>query len=124
MRSCPQTRTERAGYTKALLVDEDVAQGVVQEKFLLTFAKLEELERPDAFGSWLKGIIRRLCFRIHRRRREVDTVGPTALLEITDTIETSAELSVRNEVATEVKQAIASLPRDRRALSFSSSEFE
>lgn len=54
------------GLATRLLADEAKAHDVLQDSFITAFARLEQLERPEAFGGWLESIAVR---HVHRRFR-------------------------------------------------------
>ena len=67
------------GYARSLVRDGHRARDVVQESFLIAFRDLERLERPGAFGAWLRGIVFRRCQRVFRTRDvpqlELEAIG-------------------------------------------------
>lgn len=54
--------------------DEDV-DDLVQESFMRAFANLDRLENPQAFSSWLFGIVVRRAQNVLRRRRLLARLG-------------------------------------------------
>lgn len=54
--------------------DEDV-DDLVQESFVAALASLDQLEEPQAFGSWLCGIVVRVAYKTLRRRRLLSRLG-------------------------------------------------
>jgi RNA polymerase sigma-70 factor (ECF subfamily) len=93
------------------------AKDVVQDSFFLAFTKLDELQRPSSFGSWLHQIARRLALSNLRRRKptvpiqylhgcsRVDPADPTAHPD---------ERAYQNECAGHVQQAVAGLNANQR----------
>lgn len=55
--------TRRFGIAEAEMED------VVQEIFVVIYGRLHTLERPDAFRSWVYGIVRRTASSYHRAKR-------------------------------------------------------
>ncbi len=54
--------------------DEDV-DDLVQESFVAALAHLDQLDEPQAFGSWLCGIVVRMAYKMLRRRRLLSRLG-------------------------------------------------
>ncbi len=54
------------GFAFSKLGDFQRAQDVVQESFIIAFQKLDQLEDPKVFASWLRGIIFHRCQRVFR----------------------------------------------------------
>lgn len=52
-----------------LLVDRDDADELVQDVFIHAFARLDQLRVPEAFGGWLRQIVRRMAYNRTSRRR-------------------------------------------------------
>lgn len=55
-------------YAFAILKDFHRAQDVTQEAFLVAYYQISQLKEPEAFLSWLKGIVRNQCYRQLRRK--------------------------------------------------------
>jgi len=51
-----------------MLGDTHMAEEAVQRAFITGYEKLERLNRPEAFGSWVAGITRNLCRNVLRDR--------------------------------------------------------
>jgi RNA polymerase sigma factor (sigma-70 family) len=51
----------------AFLPDLHVAQDVVQESFVAAYLSLRTLQEPEAFGGWLRSIVRHQCHRVLRK---------------------------------------------------------
>jgi len=51
-----------------MLGDTHMAEETVQRAFITGYEKLERLNRPEAFGSWVAGITRNLCRNVVRDR--------------------------------------------------------
>lgn len=66
----------------------DEAEELVQDVFLHAFARLEQLRVPEAFGGWLRQIVRRMAINLLTRRRTAVSVDQ-AMLEGVAQTETS-----------------------------------
>ena len=51
--------------------DFETAQDLTQEAFVAAYQYLRNLEKPEAFGSWVQGIVRNMCRRYLSRRPPV-----------------------------------------------------
>ena len=88
--------------------DEEAAQEVAQEAFLIGWRDLRRLREPRAFRAWVTGIALNLCRRGSLRPR---------LAERTDTAEGEAvEDRDPMELKLLVRQAVASLPHRLRSV--------
>jgi RNA polymerase sigma-70 factor (ECF subfamily) len=63
------------GLARRLLGRDDDVEDLVQEAYLLAFNSLHRLDDPQAFASWLAGIVVRLVRRVHRRQRLLRRLG-------------------------------------------------
>ncbi len=52
----------------------DEAEELVQEVFIHAFNRLEQLRVPEAFGGWLRQIVRRMAINLVTRRRVAVTL--------------------------------------------------
>ena len=57
----------------------DEAEELVQEVFIHAFDRLEQLRVPEAFGGWLRQIVRRMAINHMTRRRVAITLESEAL---------------------------------------------
>jgi RNA polymerase sigma factor (sigma-70 family) len=46
------------------------AQDAVQEAFLIALRTIDQLREPEALGGWLRGILRNVCLRCLRERKQ------------------------------------------------------
>lgn len=95
------------------------ARDVVQEALVQAFLKLDSFKHRSAFYTWLY----RIAFNVaitHRRRRRpaasVDQIRETSNMEPVDCTEGPAESLDRKERCGRVRQAIARLAEDHRAV--------
>jgi RNA polymerase sigma-70 factor, ECF subfamily len=95
------------------------ARDVVQEALVQAFLKLESFRRHSAFYTWLY----RIAFNVaitHRRRRRptvsMDHMRETSHMEPADDEDDPAEALDRKERCRQVRQAIAQLADDHRAV--------
>ncbi len=95
---------------KAILMDKHLAEDAVQDAFLTTFNKLDQLRRPEAFPGWFRQIVRTEARRITRKKNK----RPNNTIQ-----EKNAELSPGataelTELRKIVRQALKELPRAGR----------
>ncbi len=57
----------------------DEAEELVQDVFIHAFDRLEQLRVPEAFGGWLRQIVRRMAINQLTRRRVAVSMDQTAL---------------------------------------------
>lgn len=95
------------------------ARDVVQEALVQAFLKLDSFKHHSAFYTWLY----RIAFNVaitHRRRRRpavsVDQIRETSNMEPVDCGDDPAESLDRKERCGRVRQAIAQLAEDHRAV--------
>ncbi len=99
-------------YSTALLMlrDRGRAQDAVQDAFLVAFANLGTLRYPQAFGAWLRQIVRHQASRIVRRQpleAALDQATPFTACDPADTAERRDELR-------RILRAIDELPEGER----------
>ena len=99
-------------YATALMMlgDRGRAQDAVQEAFLIAFANLGTLRSPEAFGAWLRQIVRHQASRILRQRSfeaALDSATPSHVPDPEDTAERRDELR-------RILRAIDALPEGER----------
>lgn len=63
------------GLAFRLMGREDDVDDLVQETFTSALSGLERLENPQAFSSWLCGILVRIAYKTIRRRRLLSRLG-------------------------------------------------
>lgn len=95
------------------------ARDVVQEAFIQAFLKLESFQQRSAFSTWLY----RIGFNTavsHRRQKHpmasIDHVRETSNVEPVDASDDPAEALQRKERRQRVRDSIARLPDDHRAV--------
>jgi RNA polymerase sigma factor (sigma-70 family) len=101
------------GYALSIVQDPYAAQDVAQEGFLRAWLKLSQLEDPEAFPGWLRGIVRRTALDELRRTRPAPLseeqserfAAPSASPE---------EEAQRRESIQEIREAIEGLPGSLR----------
>jgi RNA polymerase sigma factor (sigma-70 family) len=101
------------GYALSIVRDPHAAQDVAQESFLRAWLKLGQLDAPEAFPGWLRGIVRRTALDELRRER------PAPLSEdqsgrIAARTASPEEEAQRRESMGEVRAAIEDLPESLR----------
>ncbi len=65
------------------LGNRDEAEELVQDVFIHAFDRLEQLRVPEAFGSWLRQIVRRMAINRATRRHVAVGIDPITLDSIT-----------------------------------------
>jgi RNA polymerase sigma factor (sigma-70 family) len=103
-----QDRAYAAALT--MLSDRGCAQDAVQDAFLLAFGSLRTLRSPEAFGAWLRQIVRRQASRILRQQpfeMALHQDLPSGMPDPADTAERRDELR-------RVLRAIDELPEGER----------
>jgi RNA polymerase sigma factor (sigma-70 family) len=108
-------RFEEMAFTTALGACEDLetARDACQEAFLLAWRKLPALREPEAFGGWLKRLVRTQCARARRRDASAETRG-WALPDSPEYSCDAAEFVDRRDVQALVRRAVMSLPPAER----------
>ena len=108
-------RFEEMTLTSALGACEDVesARDACQEAFLLAWRKLPTLRDPEAFGGWLKRLVRTQCARARHRATPAESRG-SGILETHEFSCDTAEFVGRREVQALVRTAVMSLPPAER----------
>jgi RNA polymerase sigma-70 factor (ECF subfamily) len=102
-----------------VLGDAEDAQDVVQDSFIQAFVKLETFQRTSAFYTWLYRIAMNMAATLRRRKRpvlSVDEVRDATGQEPIDGGEGPAERLDRQQRERQVRQAIAQLPDEYRAV--------
>ena len=97
------------GYAFNRLGDFQRAQDVVQETFILAWARLDSLNESASFPSWLRGIALNCCRRSMRKHRG-DWISLDQHLELATEDETQDALVQRGEERASVQSAVAGLP--------------
>ena len=95
------------------------ARDIVQEAMVQAFLKLDSFRRHSAFYTWLYRIAFNVAMTHQRRRRptvSVERMRETCNREPPNDEETPAENVERNECRLQVRQAIAQLAEEYRAV--------
>src|SRR5438132_6355272 len=102
-------------YATALLMlrDRGRAQDAVQDAFLVAFANLGTLRAPQAFGAWLRQIVRHQARRILRRQPLEGSLDEATASSASD----PAGTAERRDMLRRILRAIDQLPEgDKRGL--------
>ena len=59
----------------------DEAEELVQDVFIQAFERIDQLRVPEAFGGWLRQIVRRMAIN-HLTRRRISVAGEVDAMEI------------------------------------------
>ncbi len=95
------------------------ARDIVQDAFVQAFVKLDTFQRASAFYTWLYRIAFNVAASLRRRQRpmlSVDHAREAGGLEPMDDGETPTERLERQERCRQVRQAIAELTEEHRAV--------
>lgn len=95
----------------ALTSDEHLAEDAVQDAFIEALSKLGQLREPDAFAAWLRRIVRTVCNRLTRKRRESLS---DAASDAAASGEGPLDGASRREVAQLIRQSIEGLSEATR----------
>ncbi len=108
------------GYAFSKLGDFQLAQDVVQDSFVIAYHKLDSLEKPDSFPSWIRGIVHHRCHRMFRTQAQNQRLhSAKSQDEMTDfpTHETApeSELNLAQQKAL-LLEAVRKLPEKQREI--------
>jgi RNA polymerase sigma factor (sigma-70 family) len=103
------------GYAYSRLGDFVQAQDVVQDSFLIAFSKLNELENPELFSSWLRGIVHFRCHRVFRMKNRNWSSIDESFDDLDDGIDLTEVIQKRQEEK-HLMRAIKSLPEHQRTV--------
>ncbi len=99
------------------LGDVGEAEELCQDVFVHALEKLDQLNEPACFGSWLRQITRRMAINRMVRRKPVITVEPSTLDATVEDVRTPLAEALANERARAVRAALGRLrPLDRQTL--------
>jgi len=94
------------------------AQDAVQDAFLIALRTIERLREPEAVGRWLRGILRNVCLRRLRERRQGEILFEEDLPQGVGSgfLESSVEEAIDRLAMREwVWSALGELPEDLQA---------
>lgn len=100
-------------YAFAALGNIDEAEDAAQEAFVEAFLCLPRLREPLAFSSWLRCILWKRCDRI-LRHRQIEQVPLESVAETASGNDDASFLAEKQEMARQVRAAIASLPKSEK----------
>ncbi|MCF8058665.1 MAG: sigma-70 family RNA polymerase sigma factor [Bacteriovoracaceae bacterium] len=103
------------GYAYSKLGDFVQAQDVVQDSFLIAFSKLNELENPEVFSGWLRGIVHFRCHRVFRTKGRNWSSLNDFSEEVDDGVDLNEIIQKRQEKE-HLMNAIKSLPELQRTV--------
>jgi RNA polymerase sigma-70 factor (ECF subfamily) len=95
---------------------DDEIDDLVQDTFIAALSSLERLDKPDAFASWISGILVRQAYKKIRRRRMLARLGlgrATAPVDVDELVSFSASPERAAEIRA-VYSVVESLPADVR----------
>jgi RNA polymerase sigma-70 factor (ECF subfamily) len=112
-------RFEEMAFATALRASEDMdgARDACQEAFLAAWRLLPRLRKPEAFGGWLKRLVRTQCARARRRRDAPASAGASGAAGVPSAASDPAELAIRNDAVRCIRREVDRLPaREREAV--------
>ena len=103
------------GYAFSMLGDFQRAQDVVQESFIIAHSQLDQLEKPEAFLGWFKGIVRHRCLRVFRvnKKQMLPLEDVNSFLSLD---ERSSDEIQRSQEKEHLLEAIKALPENQRTV--------
>ena len=102
------------GYALTLLDQEQMAEDAVQEAFVVAYTQLDRLQQPQAFGAWLRGIVRHQCFR--ERRNSPRSLSWEQMEEIATEEADPARDVASSALKEQVQAAVAELPSETQEI--------
>ncbi len=101
------------GFAYAMLGDFHLAQDAIQEAFILAYCRLGNLKEPEAFGGWLRKIVRTVCNRLTRRKK-LPTQKQGVVENVRSYAEEASTAAEKNEQREGVQAAVLGLPKLQR----------
>ncbi|MCL6501862.1 MAG: sigma-70 family RNA polymerase sigma factor [Pirellulales bacterium] len=93
------------------------AQDLVQEVFVMAFRKIGQLRQPEAFGGWLRTILRRLAINRAQRRLDRTLTEGQALDALCLDASTPVQAALDHEAQQTLRDGLARLSdMDRQTL--------
>ena len=103
------------GIAYRFLGDADAAQDIAQEVFVRVYTSANAYRPDAAFSTWLYRITANACFDEMRKRKRSSIIVPEETAEsVPDPAPSPEAQAESNELAREVRSAIASLPENQR----------
>lgn len=102
------------GYALTLLDQEQMAEDAVQEAFVVAYTQLNRLQQPQAFGAWLRGIVRHQCYR--ERRNSPRFLSWEQMEEIATEEPDPAHDVTSSALKEQVQAALAELPSETQKI--------
>jgi len=103
------------GYAYSIIKDHQYAEDVAQESFVQAFFKLKALQAPEAFSSWFRKIVFSQCEHFYRKKRS-PVVPLNDILEIHSQEQSASEIVERNELKSQIFEAVKALPEKERTV--------
>ncbi|MCB0106488.1 MAG: RNA polymerase sigma factor [Caldilineaceae bacterium] len=114
-----QFRTMALTYAQQLVRDEQLAQDITQEAFLMAYQQLVQLREPAAFPSWLRRIVHTQCHRLLRVKHP-ETLPmerlETGLMAEGDLAQSVADADMARATVDCIMNAVAELPEHERSV--------
>jgi RNA polymerase sigma-70 factor (ECF subfamily) len=95
---------------------DDEIDDLVQDTFIAALSSLERLEKPDAFASWISGILVRQAYKKIRRRRLLARLGlgrAAAAIDLDELVSSTPNPERAAEIRA-LYSAVESMPADLR----------
>ncbi len=77
-----ERRTELLAYARAIVMDWSLAEDVFQEALVVAIEKGPDLPDDEAFGRWMRGVIRRVALDALGRRQRAPRLMDPVLLQV------------------------------------------
>gem|GEM_PF-2349558 len=103
------------GYAYSILKDYHYAEDVAQEAFVQAYFKLNTLQSPEAFPSWLRKIVFSQCEHLYRKSR-LPVLPLDDVLEVQSKEYSPSEIAERNELKKQIFASVAALPEKERTI--------
>ncbi|MEQ1506131.1 MAG: sigma-70 family RNA polymerase sigma factor [Myxococcota bacterium] len=112
-RLCDEWLPVVLGWTARLGGPRIDAEDAAHDVFIVVFRRIGELEKPEAFPSWLYGITRRVV-SAHRRRAWLRRWLPGTVPDNPDTRPDPARRAEQSDIAAQLWVALEALPLHHR----------
>ena len=104
------------GLAHRVMGRDDEIDDLVQDTFIAALSSLHRLEKPDAFASWISGILVRQAYKKIRRRRMLARLGlgrATSAIDVDELVAPTANPERAAEIRT-LYAVLDGLPADVR----------
>lgn len=103
-----------------ILRNHALAEEIAQETFMTAYEKIDDLRDPGKFSSWIISIAANKAISLCTKNKKVIAIDEEAILDYFDRKTTNqtdlADVVITNELISEVKEAIAQLNPEMKAV--------